>query len=99
MDVEETQPADRWFAIHPREVPPVQSGQVSALIYEQMRGQAVDPDFLPVEPDDPEVPGLGYTEPVPREPSPTAGEQDHSDPWGFAGDEADPPEDTGRPGG
>ena len=26
-----------------------------------------------------------------------AGQQDHSDPWVYAGDEADPPADTGKP--
>lgn len=30
-------------------------------------------------------------------PAATAGEQDHSDPWVFAGEDADPPADTGRP--
>lgn len=27
----------------------------------------------------------------------TAGEEDHSDPWLFAGEDADPPDDTGKP--
>ena len=26
----------------------------------------------------------------------TAGEEDHSDPWAYAGEDADAPEDTGR---
>jgi hypothetical protein len=30
-------------------------------------------------------------------PAVTAGEQDHSNPWVFAGDDAPPPVDTGRP--
>ncbi len=30
-------------------------------------------------------------------PSKTAGEQDHSDPWAFAGEDADAPADTGKP--
>lgn len=30
-------------------------------------------------------------------PAATAGQQDHSDPWVYAGDEADPPADTGKP--
>lgn len=34
---------------------------------------------------------------VPPEAALTAGEQDHSDPWRYAGEDADPPADTGRP--
>jgi hypothetical protein len=34
---------------------------------------------------------------VANPPAKTSGEEDHSDPWAFAGDEADPPADTGRP--
>jgi hypothetical protein len=30
-------------------------------------------------------------------PSKTAGEQDHSDPWALAGEDADAPADTGKP--
>jgi hypothetical protein len=30
-------------------------------------------------------------------PAATAGEEDHSDPWAFAGEDADPPTDTGKP--
>jgi hypothetical protein len=30
-------------------------------------------------------------------PAATAGEEDHSDPWAFAGEDADPPADTGKP--
>jgi len=30
-------------------------------------------------------------------PSRTAGEEDHTDPWAFAGEDADPPADTGKP--
>lgn len=30
-------------------------------------------------------------------PAVTAGEQDHTNPWFFAGEEADAPTDTGRP--
>ncbi len=43
------------------------------------------------------------TDPQPDEPardaqpSATAGQEDHSDPWAFAGQDADPPTDTGRP--
>lgn len=37
------------------------------------------------------------TGPVPVTPSRTAGEQDHTDPWRYAGAEADPPADCGRP--
>ncbi|MGH9288448.1 MAG: hypothetical protein ACRD0V_09210 [Acidimicrobiales bacterium] len=35
--------------------------------------------------------------PDPGPPAPTAAEQDHSDPWAFAGQDADPPEDCGQP--
>ncbi len=31
-------------------------------------------------------------------PARTAGEEDHSDPWALAGEDADPPTDTGREG-
>jgi hypothetical protein len=30
-------------------------------------------------------------------PASTAGEEDHTDPWALAGEDADPPADTGRP--
>lgn len=30
-------------------------------------------------------------------PATTSGEEDHSNPWDYAGEDADPPEDTGRP--
>ena len=33
----------------------------------------------------------------PDPPAATAGEQDHSNPWDYAGEDADPPTDTGRP--
>lgn len=46
-------------------------------------------------------PGVEDTQAVPVvEPSPpaaTAGEQDHTNPWFYAGEEAEPPADTGRP--
>ncbi|MBW0090498.1 hypothetical protein I4I73_21405 [Pseudonocardia sp. KRD-184] len=35
--------------------------------------------------------------PQPDPPSMTAGQEDHSDPWRYAGEDADPPADTGRP--
>ncbi len=42
---------------------------------------------------EPVTPGPEITSP----PSKTAGEQDHSDPWAFAGEDADAPGDLGRP--
>lgn len=30
-------------------------------------------------------------------PAKSAGEEDHTDPWSLAGEDADPPADTGRP--
>lgn len=40
---------------------------------------------------------VDYARPVPAErEAMTAGEQDHSDPWRYAGEDADPPSDTGR---
>lgn len=45
-----------------------------------------------------EVPMADPTDPTAPAPvAVTAGEQDHSDPWVFAGEPADPPADTGRP--
>jgi hypothetical protein len=37
------------------------------------------------------------TQPDDMLPAKTAGEEDHTDPWVYAGEDADPPEDLGRP--
>lgn len=35
-------------------------------------------------------------DPIPDEYARTAGQEDHTDPWVYAAEEAPPPEDTGR---
>lgn len=59
--------------------------------------------FLPVPPEPGKrVEYAGSTDwaataPEPDPPAMTAGQEDHSDPWRYAGEDAAPPPDTGRP--